>query len=91
MNPIDLVIRVISQRIARMKQEPDEHQAFYFRQSIRHLAEITAECLEVAIGESKGLRGEDLQEVKRYKAQLHELNKQIEAMNEKAQRGLRRH
>ncbi|HCB1820665.1 TPA: hypothetical protein R8G43_004706 [Citrobacter freundii] len=92
MNPIDIMIRVIAERVERMKREANPCQAFWQRQAIRHMAEITAECLEVEIGQAKGLRGEDLEEIKHRHKQLKELNKMIEQMNEQAaRRGVQRH
>lgn len=88
----EIMIRVIAERIELMKREGNPRQAYWQRCAIRHIAEVVTECLECEIGEAKGLRGEDLEEVKHRRKQLKELNKMIESMNEQAaRRGIQRH
>lgn len=89
---IEVMIRVIAERIERLRNEPSERQAYWQRCAVRHIAEIVTDALEVEIGESKGLKGEDLEEIKHRRKQLKELNKMIENMNEQAaRRGIQRH
>lgn len=91
LSPIEIAVRVISKRIENLKKEPDEMQNFYRRQSIRHFAEIVVECIEDELVETRGARGEELAHVKYMRRLKRDIEKQIEQMNTKAERGINRH